>query len=67
MRDTKSPVDSIDPKEDEVDPRFVLTADIEASIDLSQETEEETMPETLLHAHFKAALGNHQTGHETRS
>jgi hypothetical protein len=52
-RDSQSPVEHIDPKRGQADPRFVLTADIEAAIDLSQETEEETTCESLLHGHFK--------------
>jgi hypothetical protein len=39
-RDSQSPVEHIDPKGVQADPRFVLTADIETAIDLSQETEE---------------------------
>ncbi len=53
-RNSKSPVEDIDPKEVPADPRFVLTKDIEDAIDLSQEEGEyETHPETLLHGHFK--------------
>jgi hypothetical protein len=52
-RNGKSPVEHIDPKEVPADPRFVFTQDILDAIDVSQETEEETMPESLLHGHFK--------------
>jgi hypothetical protein len=51
MRGTKYPTENMDPKWDQSDPRFALTADIEATVDLSQE--EEVIPETLLHGHFK--------------
>ncbi len=36
-----------------MDPRFVLTQDILDAIDVSHETEEETIVESLLHGHFK--------------
>jgi hypothetical protein len=52
-RKVKSSVEDIDPKEIPADPRFVLSQDILDAIDVSQETEEETMPESLLHGHFK--------------
>jgi hypothetical protein len=51
VRDSKSPVEYIDPKGAQADLRFALPADAEEAIDLSQE--EEVMPETLLHGHFK--------------
>jgi hypothetical protein len=55
LRDNNSPVENVDPKGAQAVPRFALTKDIVDAIDLlSQEGgEEETMPETLLHGHFK--------------
>jgi hypothetical protein len=52
-KDSQSPVEHIDSKGVQADPRFVLTADIEAAIDLPQETEEETTCESIFHGHFK--------------
>ncbi len=53
-RDSQSPVEHIDPKGVQADPRFVLTADIEAAIDLSQEQKRKRLVcESLLHGHFK--------------
>ncbi len=51
-RNSKSPVEHVDPKGVPADPRFELTQDIEDAIDVSQETEEETTGESL-HGHFK--------------
>ncbi len=47
---SKSPVEHVNPDGTQADPRFVLTEDIEAAIDLSQEIES---CESLLQEHFK--------------